>query len=75
MPRYAIVAVVDARQPEEAWKKVSDRLLLGEDESQVAYVGAPWLVQADTDDEPVEFETDGIQLRLNGKRVALGPAD
>jgi hypothetical protein len=74
MPRYAIVAVVDAQEPEEAWLSVSERLL-GKNRGSITYVGAPWLIQEDTGDELAEFETDGIQLRLDGKRVTLDPID
>lgn len=74
MPRYAIVAVVDSSRPEEAWERIG-KLLLGGDEGSVAYVGAPWLVLDDASGEPAEYETDGIQLRLNGKRVSLRPID
>jgi hypothetical protein len=74
MPRYAIVAVVDSPQPEEAWERIGKQLL-GDDEGSIAYVGAPWLVPDDASGEPAEIETDGIQLRLNGKRISLRPID
>lgn len=73
MPRYAIVTVVDAREPEEAWKSISERLL---DESRGGYLcRSPLARPRGPGDELAEFETDGIQLRLDGKRVTLGPVD
>jgi hypothetical protein len=47
MPRYAIVTVVEALQPEEAWENVGGQLLDDDSEGSVAYVGAPWLVPGD----------------------------
>jgi hypothetical protein len=75
MPRYAVVTIVAAPRPEDAWESIRGQLLHDDVDDSIAYVGAPWLVPGDLDGDPTEFETDGIQLRLNGKRVSLGPAD
>jgi hypothetical protein len=74
MPRYAIVTVVEAPQPEKAWEKVGGQLL-NDNAAHIAYVGAPWLVPGDLVGEPVEYGTDAIRLQLNGKCVSLSPAD
>ena len=71
MSRYAIVVVIEARRPEEAWEKA--RRSLGAPE-EVSYVGAPWNVPA-ASEEPVEFGTDSICLTLDGRCVDLEPAD
>jgi hypothetical protein len=73
MPRYAIVVVVEAPQSEAAWEKVKQQLLEGAMRDSVSYVGAPWIVPCDRR-RPVEYETDSIRLRLNGKFVSLDPA-
>lgn len=70
--RYAIVVVIEAGQADEAWEKASRSF--GSPPKEVSYVGAPWNVPA-VGDEPVEFGTDSICLTLNGKCVALEPAD
>lgn len=76
MPTYAIVTVVEAVHPEEAWETVGGRLL-NDDNAQgvVAYVGAPWLVPDETAGESVEYGTDAIRLRLDGESVGLNPAN
>lgn len=76
MPTYAIVTVVEAVQPEEAWESVGGRLL-NDDNAQgfVAYVGAPWLVPSESAGESVEYGTDAIWLRLDGESVRLIPAN
>ena len=74
MPKYAVVAVIEAEQPADAWEKVGGVLLAADPtRKEIAYVGAPWDVPS-TNDEFVEFGTDAISLTLNGRRVALVPA-
>jgi hypothetical protein len=77
MPKYAIVTVVDAAEPDEAWEKVGERLLQNESRSTtaIAYVGAPWLVPEYGEAQSAEYETEGICLRLDGESVDLSPAD
>lgn len=76
MPKYAIVAVVEAPRPELAWENVGE-LLLNDDTAQCAatYVGAPWLVPDDSINGSTEYGTDAIRLQVNGKCVDLSPAD
>lgn len=76
MPKYAIVAVVEAPQAELAWEDVGERLL-NDDTAQcvAAYVGAPWLVPDDSTNGSTEYGTDAIRLQVNGKDVDLSPAD
>jgi hypothetical protein len=75
VPRYAIVAVIEADQPNDAWEKVSGLLSAsGTTRSEITYVGAPWNVPS-TGERPVEFGTDTICLTLDGECVTLDPAD
>ena len=76
MPKYAIVAVVEAPRAELAWEDVGERLL-NDDTAQcfVAYVGAPWLVPDDSTNGSAEYGTDAIRLQVNGERVDLRPVD
>lgn len=75
MPQYAIVIVIEAEQSTDAWERVGG-LLLGPDttESEIVYVGAPWDVPS-ADEGAVEYGTDAISLTLNGRCMALAPAD
>lgn len=73
MPRYAIVVIVEAPQSETAWDRVKQSLLAGAVRNSVSYVGAPWIVPCDRH-RSVEYETDGIRLRLDGECVNLDPA-
>jgi hypothetical protein len=72
MPRYAILSIVEAPLPEQAWESVEERLL-GDGEAGIAYVGAPWLVPHDSEDEAVEYSVAAIKLELNGKNISLSP--
>lgn len=73
MPRYAIVVIVEAPQSETAWEKVKQQLLGSAMQDSVSYVGAPWIVPRGRR-RPVEYETESIQLRLDGECVSLDPA-
>lgn len=76
MPKYAIMAVVEAPQAQLAWEGVSRRLI--DDEMAgyvVAYVGAPWLVPDDSASNTAEYGVDAIQLQVNGTRIDLQPID
>lgn len=76
MPKYAIVAVVEAPHAELAWEDVGERLL-NDDTAPcvVTYVGAPWLVPGDSTNGSAEYGTDAIRLQVNGKCVDLSPVD
>lgn len=76
MPKYAIVAVVDAPQAELAWETVGERLLKDDAaECFITYVGAPWLVPDESTKGSAEYGTDAIRLKVNGKSVDLSPVD
>jgi hypothetical protein len=76
MPKYAIVAVIEAPRAELAWEDIGARLL-NDDTTQcpVAYVGAPWLVPDDSTNGSAEYGTDAIRLQVNGRGVDLNPVD
>jgi hypothetical protein len=76
MPKYAMVAVVEAPRAELAWEDVGERLL-NDDTAKcfVAYVGAPWLVPDDSPNGSDEYGTDAIRLQVNGQRVDLCPVE
>lgn len=76
MPKYAIVAVVEASRAELAWEDVGERLL-NDDTARcfIAYVGAPWLVPDDSTTGLAEYGTDAIRLQVNGERVDLRPVE
>jgi hypothetical protein len=73
MSRYAIVVIVEAPQSETAWEMVKRQLHGDAMQDSVSYVGAPWIVPRDRC-RPVEYETESIRLRLDGKCVSLDPA-
>jgi hypothetical protein len=74
MPSFAIVVVVDASLPEEAWESVEERLL-GDAGVDIAHISAPWKVPAEASaNESVEYDIDSISLKFNGKSAILKPA-
>lgn len=63
--RYALLVVVEAASPEQAWESVSGLLggLEGDGEPDCVYVGAPWQgVPADAEDLSTESVRVGFSL-------------
>jgi hypothetical protein len=75
MPSFAIVTIVEAAFPGQAWESIEERLL-EDDMANAIYIGAPWVVPADSvTAEPIEYQIDGIQIQLNGRHLDLDLAD